>query len=1037
MSWQSAKSYVSEWRLLAIPFMLVFLGLVTAGFYASYVENTVTLPLRVYAPNGTDAHVESVTLQVNDASGVDRLYVQAHQPFYHRGGVEQGVEEGFDPEGAAAIRVNGGPWIEVRDENVECAFPESEYGCVAGTYSTIRFAVPVSSVQSGPNTVEFKFNGTEGVRSGYRVLKLGLMRPGDDLQRFDPLADGASETEFRKEDYAEWEAPEGYGMPRDAQAGKELFQSKGILVNDALSGEAIQAACSSCHARDGRDLKYFNYSNRSIVARSRYHGLSEDEGKQIAAYIRSIELEKKSGETYEAPGTPWDPPYQPGPEGFGPEGEQGPDEANQVYWAAGAGLNAVLDRDEEMLPYLFPDGNGGVDRLPGGDLDWRHLSADSTLNTRAMPLAIQFPDWNNWLPDIHPMDAVPSRFDGGKAQARYEGELRNALEAGDLGDIDREIKRFHIAWRDNGLKHFDQPAGMTQNEWVTARMGAEQWKAVKVWESFHMYHLENVADEMYGDSDVAPYNEPRGWMGRNRTLFDLGPHISGTNGVRERPFVYANGNQEQFMTHLWYHLQAIINPGSSPSSSSQKPLDWNYQRSFIAATAGYDVGASLRMLQSEVKKWQQLSNGYGVDGTGGEGFDNFIKLAKGWSPFTTNPMRLMDMTASSGIYKNLSHQRRSDVLEAALRAWWDYNGRFPVSEFPRNDGNRGYDPPSDTQVGSGFNPSSRDLDERLYRAIPRVRDRLNVSPGILDSISTWGGKMWPHTTDPSWEELIDDDASDNQAPAARFANLSDGNTFTASANLTIEVDAYDADGGVRRVAVFADSTKLGEDTSAPYRVSWEDVPAGTYTLTARAVDEEGRSGSSAPVEITVEGRTETTQRIVLEKGWNFISSRVRPQAARLDSVFANTPELAVVRNGEGQTYTPGHSDNDLTEWSVQASYLAFMHARDTLRVRGQAAACETPLSLQEGWNFIPYLCGQPQPPEAAFAAIADKLVRVKDERGNEYLPAKDLDGIGMLQPGQGYEVYVSSKVTLTYPAPQQQSVSTKKQRGEASSTRLR
>ena len=39
----------------------------------------------------------------------------------------------------------------------------------------------------------------------------------------------------------------------------------------------IQATCADCHAVDGRDLKYFNYSNRSIIERSKFHNLTQTE----------------------------------------------------------------------------------------------------------------------------------------------------------------------------------------------------------------------------------------------------------------------------------------------------------------------------------------------------------------------------------------------------------------------------------------------------------------------------------------------------------------------------------------------------------------------------------------------------------------------------------------------------------------------------------------------------------------------------------------------------------------------------------------
>ena len=223
------------------------------------------------------------------------------------------------------------------------------------------------------------------------------------------------ERPFKKNDYSTWAPPAGYDNATDISEGEQLWNEEGIL--DELDGSSIQASCASCHARDGRDLKYFNYSNRTIIARSQGHGLSPEQGKQIAAYIRSVDLRKEDGSSYMAPGRPWNPPYQPGPRGFGPDGNLGPDEADQVYWAAGAGLEWVLDAEREvpnterdMLAHLFPkngDPSNGVDWLSDGSLNWHHIRHDKTLNIREIPITAQFPDWNNWLPRIHPMD-VPT-----------------------------------------------------------------------------------------------------------------------------------------------------------------------------------------------------------------------------------------------------------------------------------------------------------------------------------------------------------------------------------------------------------------------------------------------------------------------------------------------------------------------------------------------------------------------------------------------------------------------------------------------------
>ena len=324
----SSHQLLPWWTLAGTSLLLL---IIATAFTVRHTlpTNTITLPIEVYPPDGTSEHIESITLHVSDASDVDSQYVRAHQPFYNIGGWEQGVaDDGFDPEQAAEIRVNGGSWIPVRDENVGCAWPEQAYGCVAGVMHTIRFTVVAENAQTGANTIEFKFNGTEGLRAGYRVIGVGLMTPSDpSVQDFDPIVHGAHDgTTFEETDYASWTPPEGYDNSSDISAGAQLWNEEGIL--NELDGSSVQASCGSCHAKDGRDLKYFNYSNRTIIARTRAHGLTETQSKQIAAYIRSVELQKEDGSSYVAPGTPWDPPYQPGPSGFGPNDNQGPDEAD-------------------------------------------------------------------------------------------------------------------------------------------------------------------------------------------------------------------------------------------------------------------------------------------------------------------------------------------------------------------------------------------------------------------------------------------------------------------------------------------------------------------------------------------------------------------------------------------------------------------------------------------------------------------------------------------------------------------------------------
>jgi Bacterial Ig domain len=78
-----------------------------------------------------------------------------------------------------------------------------------------------------------------------------------------------------------------------------------------------------------------------------------------------------------------------------------------------------------------------------------------------------------------------------------------------------------------------------------------------------------------------------------------------------------------------------------------------------------------------------------------------------------------------------------------------------------------------------------------------------------------------------------------------------GARFTSPAKVSLAATAADPDGTVIRVEFFNGSTRLSEDTTAPYTAQWNTGAAGTYTLTARATDNAGATTSSSPVTITV------------------------------------------------------------------------------------------------------------------------------------------------------------------------------------------
>jgi regulation of enolase protein 1 (concanavalin A-like superfamily) len=91
----------------------------------------------------------------------------------------------------------------------------------------------------------------------------------------------------------------------------------------------------------------------------------------------------------------------------------------------------------------------------------------------------------------------------------------------------------------------------------------------------------------------------------------------------------------------------------------------------------------------------------------------------------------------------------------------------------------------------------------------------------------------------------------NQAPSVALTSPATGATFSAGANITLQATASDTDGTVARVEFYRGSTLIGSDTTSPYSAVWSSAAAGSYSLTARAVDDDGATRTSTAVSISV------------------------------------------------------------------------------------------------------------------------------------------------------------------------------------------
>src|SRR3977135_643797 len=259
---------------------------------------SVVLPVEIVGENGTTSSV-TVDVPARRAREVRSLWMQIH---------------GLSYADMVSVQVNNSVWFSLNNDTVAVAEPGKSYGGIGGGFSTLKviLVLPADAVVEGANTIRFRFNKSDGVVSGFRVVAFNLLT-GDSSRVLEPDT-------FTQENPATWTPP--LGDPDSMRAGRDAWTNAPLKASSPPNAPPIRAHCSDCHAHDGRDLKYFAFSNASIVARSRFHGLSDLQARQIASSVRS--------QPVPSPGRPWTPPYQPGP---------GLDAQPVATWATGEGFS--------------------------------------------------------------------------------------------------------------------------------------------------------------------------------------------------------------------------------------------------------------------------------------------------------------------------------------------------------------------------------------------------------------------------------------------------------------------------------------------------------------------------------------------------------------------------------------------------------------------------------------------------------------------------------------------------------------------------
>ena len=132
----------------------------------------------------------------------------------------------------------------------------------------------------------------------------------------------------------------------------------------------------------------------------------------------------------------------------------------------------------------------------------------------------------------------------------------------------------------------------------------------------------------------------------------------------------------------------------------------------------------------------------------------------------------------------------------------------------------------------------------------------------------------------------------NTPPTVSLTTPANGASYTAPATITLAATAADSDGTIAKVEFFRGKKLIGASTAAPYGVTWSNVPAGSYSLTAKATDNGGAVATSPEVPITV---TAPNNNVLISSPAN--GSTVYGGAATVSGTFVGGTSTVWVDNG--------------------------------------------------------------------------------------------------------------------------------------------
>jgi kumamolisin len=139
-------------------------------------------------------------------------------------------------------------------------------------------------------------------------------------------------------------------------------------------------------------------------------------------------------------------------------------------------------------------------------------------------------------------------------------------------------------------------------------------------------------------------------------------------------------------------------------------------------------------------------------------------------------------------------------------------------------------------------------------------------------------------------------------PQVAITSPGNAGSIAAGSNLSITASASETNGTIAEVYFYNGSSFLGSSNASPYSYTWTNVPVGSYTLTAKAVDTTGHSVISNPITVTAVSVTPVSPVIITNPANQTVTA---PATATFTVAASGTPAPAYqwMQSVNGGAYT--------------------------------------------------------------------------------------------------------------------------------------